>query len=154
MLAQVLNTAKSVSILHILLPLCWHYIDILPDWLYLKAQLIIFLHLRFLVDPWPNKEVFISVLPSVRHLSTVKNDIQTWLNMIVKIIEGFTLLGTGLYIVAKLLEEDAVATVLVEVGVDSCRISRILFRCWVLRSGSTSGSGVVTWSSLLCWCSS
>ena len=127
MLVQILNIQKSVSVLHILPTLFWRCIDIFPNRTYLNARLIGFLHSQSLVDPLGNEEVFVSIFPSIGHLSAINNVIQARLNLVVEIIEGFALLDAGLDIVSKLLAEGALSTVAWEVGVDWCRFSNISF---------------------------
>ena len=104
-----------------------------------------------MVDPLGNEEILGSVFPSVGHLSAVNDVMQAWLNLVVVVIEGFVLLGTGLDFVSTLLAESTLTMIAREVGVDWCRLSDILFLWLVLGSGGNCCSSVVTWSSLWCW---
>ena len=111
LLVQVRNIQKSVSVLHILPTLFWPCIYIFPDWAYLDARLVCFLHSRSLVYPLSNEEVFISVFLSIGHSSAVNNIIQPGLNSVVEIIESFALLGAGLNVVTKFLAEGALSMI-------------------------------------------
>ena len=95
LLVQILNIQKSVSVLHILPTLFWPCIDIFPNRTFLDAWLIGFFHFQCLVNPLGNDEIFAPVFPSIGHSSTVNDVIQGWLNSVVEIIEGFTLVGSS-----------------------------------------------------------
>ena len=110
MLVQVLNMQKSVSVLHILRTLFWPCLDISPYRTYIYARLISFLHSGSLVDPLSNKDVFISVFPSIGHLSAVNDFIQHWLIPVVEIIKCFALLGAGLDGITTRLAENSLST--------------------------------------------
>ena len=65
-----------------------------------------------------NEEVFVSVLPSIGHLSTINYVIEARLNSVAEIIKGLVFLDTGLDVVTILLVRATLATVIYEVGVD------------------------------------
>ena len=100
-----MNRQKTVSVLHILQTLFWHYIDILPDYTYLDAGLITFPYSCFLVDPLGNEEVFISIFLSVGYMSAMNDVVPAQLNVVSDLIEGLALLAIDLYILTKLLAE-------------------------------------------------
>ena len=145
-LVQILNIQKSVSGLHILPTLFWCCIDIVPDRTCLDACLIGFIHSQSVVDPFGDKKDIGSIFPSIGHSSAVNNVIQAGLILVVKIIDGFGLLGAFLKVVYKLFVEAALSTVAWEVSVDWCQFRNIPF-CWlVLESGSGCCSSAVAWS--------
>ena len=125
MLVQILNIQKSVSVPYILATLFWRYINLIPDWIYLDARIVCLLHTQSSVDLSGNEEVFISIFSWIGHLSAVNDVIQDGLNSVLEIIEGFTLLGTRLNVVTKLLAEGALSTVVQEVGINWHRFSHV-----------------------------
>ena len=150
-LVQILTIQKSLSFLHMLPALFWCCIDIFPNRTYFDACLISFLHSRSLVDPLSNEEIFVSVFPSVRHLSPINDIIEAWLDSVIEIMEGFELLDVGLEIMSKVLAEGAPATFVWEVGVDLYSFDDIPFLWLALECGGNCCSSVVAWSGLWCW---
>ena len=151
LLVQVLNIQKSVSVLHILPTLFWRCIDIFPDWTYLDAYLVCFLHSPSLVDPLGKEEVIVCVFQSVGHSSAVNDVLQAQLNSMVEIFASFTLLSAGMDVVYKFLAEGALSPIVREVGVAWCKFSNIPFLWSVLGSSGNARSNVVAWSGLQCW---
>ena len=127
LLLQVLNIQKSLSVFHTPSTLFWQCIDIRPDFTYLDARLISFLHSQSLVDSLGNEEVFVSVFLSIGHTSAVNDLSQGVLNPVVEIIVRFSHLDTGLDVVAKLVVKGALVTIVWEGSIDWCRHGSIPF---------------------------
>ena len=118
LLVQVLNIQKSSSVVSIIPTLFWYYIKVLPDWSYLDVHLKSFLHFRSLINLLGNKKVFVSVFPSIRHLSAINDVMQARLNAVVEIIVYFLLLGACLNIVTKIPAEGTLTTIIEKFGID------------------------------------
>ena len=147
----VLNIPKSVSVLDVLPTLFWRTVKVLLGWTYLDAPLTSLLHSQSLVDLFGNREVFVSVWPSIGPYAIINDVIQAELNSFVEIIKGCMLLNTGLDVVSNLLTEKTLMTVVGNIDVDWCRLGKVSFLWTILGSGSSCGSNVVTYFHLWCW---
>ena len=111
LLVLVLNTHKSVSVVHNLHTLFWLCIHILPNKIYLDACFIRLLHSQFLINPLRNGEVFIYDFQSIGHSFAVNDVIQDGLDSVLDITDSFELLTTWLNVVTKLVTESALTTI-------------------------------------------